>query len=286
MSALSHIEKQKLELEFGMPSGFVLNFSNRTFEEFFHEVVKTDIYSSRYALGSGSKANRLRAFWNAATPEQLRLFFEGILEGWSLYAPAPISPAGKQVIEQIIERFGGKGNGPAREKASTEIQISPTLANALNSELLALTSLQPQARGYAFEKFLKNLFNAYGLSARASFRNMGEQIDGSFVLHNETYLFEAKWQNSPTPADELHTFEGKLGQKAAWSRGLFISISGFSHDGLIAFGRAKRTICMDGFDLSEVFRNRLSLLDVLSAKVRIAAETGNPFTSVRDCDLR
>jgi len=33
-----------------------------------------------------------------------------------------------------------------------------------------------------------------------------------------------------------------LGQKADWSRGLFVSISGFSSDGLEAFGRAKRIV--------------------------------------------
>lgn len=57
MSRLSHIEKQKLERELGMGSGYVLDFSNRTFEEFFREVVGVEIYADRFALGSGSKAN-------------------------------------------------------------------------------------------------------------------------------------------------------------------------------------------------------------------------------------
>ena len=39
MNSLTHIEKQKLERELGMGSGYVLDFSNRTFEEFFREVV-------------------------------------------------------------------------------------------------------------------------------------------------------------------------------------------------------------------------------------------------------
>jgi hypothetical protein len=45
MTSLTHIEKQKLERELGMSSGYVLNFSNRTFEEFFREVVGVEIYA-------------------------------------------------------------------------------------------------------------------------------------------------------------------------------------------------------------------------------------------------
>lgn len=145
-----------------------------------------------------------------------------------------------------------------------------------------MADLAPHSRGFAFERFLKDLFDAYGLSARSSFRLIGEQIDGSFVLNKETYLLEAKWQNAPTGAADLHTFEGKLSQKASWSRGLFLSNSGFSNDGLQAFGKGKRIVCMDGFDLSEMLRRRLSVIDVLEAKVRRAAETGRPFIPVRE----
>lgn len=56
----------------------------------------------------------------------------------------------------------------------------------------------------------------------------------------------------------------------------------FSEDGLFAFGRGKRLICMDGYDLYETLDRGLSFADVLSRKVRRAAETGNPFLRVRD----
>jgi hypothetical protein len=286
MSLLTHIEKQQLEREFGMGTGYVLGFSNRTFVDFFRECVHIDIDDPRYALGSGSKANRLRAFWATATQQQLRLFFESLLEGWALYATTPLSAEGKELIERVIARLGGSKPPTSKREPSPQIRIPQDVSDSLNSDLIALTSLLPQRRGYAFEAFLKKLFDAYGLMARASFRNTGEQIDGSFVLHNETYLLEAKWQNSPTAADDLHTFEGKLGQKATWSRGLFISISGFSTDGLSAFGKGKRIICVDGLDLSEVLRNQLSLVDVLAAKIRLAAETGKPFVSVRNLEVR
>lgn len=64
MSDLTAIEKRKLERALGMESGYVLNFSNRTFAEFFLDSFGIDIYDKKYDYGSGSKANRMRAFWD------------------------------------------------------------------------------------------------------------------------------------------------------------------------------------------------------------------------------
>jgi len=265
-----------------MGGGYVLDFSNRTFEEFFREVVGVQIYDSRFDLASGSKANRMRAFWQVATDEQLRLLFNGILEGWDIYSNATMPDSAKTLILQILKKLGDTSADPNLHPKDAADALDEGLSKRLISKLLEVTALSPQKRGYEFEKFLKNLFDAYGLAARASFRLTGEQIDGSFVMHNETYLLEAKWQNSPSGVADLHTFEGKLGEKASWSRGLFISSSGFSIEGLQAFGRGKRIVCMDGFDLSEMLRRRLPFVEVLETKVRRAAETGFPFVSVRD----
>ena len=65
MSDLTNTEKRKFERLLEMSSGYVLNFSNRTFEEFILDSTRRDIYDPLYSHGSGSKANRLRAFWMA-----------------------------------------------------------------------------------------------------------------------------------------------------------------------------------------------------------------------------
>jgi hypothetical protein len=48
MSDLSNKEKRKLERAFGMASGYVLDFSNRTFEEFILDSVGIEIYDDKY----------------------------------------------------------------------------------------------------------------------------------------------------------------------------------------------------------------------------------------------
>lgn len=64
MAEISRIERIKLEKYLDMGEGFVLNFVNRTFEDFFLESFNIEIYNDKYNSGnSGSKANRLREFW-------------------------------------------------------------------------------------------------------------------------------------------------------------------------------------------------------------------------------
>ena len=70
MATLSTNEKQILEKLFQMESGYVLNFSDRSFAEFFRDDVGANISAQQYSYISGSKANRLRRFWQV-TDDQL-----------------------------------------------------------------------------------------------------------------------------------------------------------------------------------------------------------------------
>lgn len=159
-------------------------------------------------------------------------------------------------------------------------RITAADSACLIESLMVLTTLQPVQRGFAFEKFLSEAFAAFDLAPRGSFRNTGEQIDGSFVL-DTTYLLEAKWQAERTGVDDLRSFTGKVQDKADWARGLFISNSGFTEVGLEAFGRGRPILCMDGLDLYESLKNR-NLAEVIARKDRRAVETGRPFVPYRE----
>lgn len=80
MSSLTTNEKQILEKLFQMKSGYVLNFSDRTMEEFFRDDVAVDIYSKKYNYASGSKANRLRGFWLVADDKTVGKVIAKLLE--------------------------------------------------------------------------------------------------------------------------------------------------------------------------------------------------------------
>ncbi len=66
MAALNTNEKQLLEKLFQMGDGYVLNFSDRTFGEFFRDDLGVKIFDQNYNYASGSKANRMRGFWQVA----------------------------------------------------------------------------------------------------------------------------------------------------------------------------------------------------------------------------
>jgi len=164
------------------------------------------------------------------------------------------------------------------EKLETKAETIERLKN----QLMELQHLKPQERGFAFERFLNDLFRVYNLDPHSSFRIVGEQIDGSFQLGNDVYLVEAKWRDKQTDQSDLLIFREKVESKSSWGRGLFISYNGFTSDGLTAYarGRATNTIGMDNQDLFYILNGEMSLVDAITKKARRAAETGEFFVSV------
>lgn len=178
-------------------------------------------------------------------------------------------------------------DSPKTSSTRETVRLSETRAQALSTLLMELSNLAPQIKGLKFEGFLNEVFSEFGLSPRGSFRVVGEQIDGSFKLQGNTYLVEAKWHGPPIGFADLMTFSGKVSGKASWARGLFVSYSGFTPEGLEAFSRGRQTnlICVDALDLYEVLSRKVSLVAVLEEKSRRAAETNRAFCPVRELSL-
>lgn len=169
------------------------------------------------------------------------------------------------------------------EQVETSKKIATERLKRLRDMLLSLEKRQPQQKGFEFERLLNELFDAFGLQPRGSFRLQGEQIDGSLDFENHIYLIEAKFQIRPIGQEALLVFRGKVEGKATWSRGIFISISGFTQDGLAAFSRGRPTnlIAIDGQDLYFILDGQMPLDEVIRLKARRAAETGEIMVSVQ-----
>ncbi len=152
----------------------------------------------------------------------------------------------------------------------------------LRNNLVSLTSIEAHNRGYAFEKFLNEMFKVYNLIPRSPFKIVGEQIDGSFQIGTDVYLVEAKWHNKKIDQSDLLVFYGKVEGKSKWSRGLYVSYNGFTSDGLTAYskGRSTNIIGIDCQDLYNILNGEMSLVEAINQKARRAAETGEFFVSV------
>lgn len=269
-------------MDFIRGRGYVLDFSDSSFAAFFASELDVDIDDPAYAEQGGSKGKRLRCFLqkvdDASAVRTLRALWEHRAEWLAHTGQSDPVPNAEGRFLALVARLNGA--------PGTDLDQPPQPATdwrllaGLRDDLVRIASLPPQDRGYTFEDFLRRCFDVAGLKAREPFRNVGEQIDGSFLLGEETYLLEAKWQASPTGVGDLHAFHGKLEQKAAWARGLFVSYHGFTAEGLTAFGAGKRLICMDGRDLHDALDHQIPLRAVLERKVRRAAETGRAYVPI------
>ena len=177
------------------------------------------------------------------------------------------------------------------EQPATAVCYEPTPPGVIQSELPALRNefyrlagaSDRQAAGIALEKLLNRLFQIFDLYPREAFCLTGEQIDGTFMLDHEVYLLEAKWEASPVSEAPLLTFRGKIEGKSGFTRGLFLSINGFTTQAMTAITRGKQPtfILADGGDLSPVFEQAVRFDDLLRHKVRNLAETGEMLTRVK-----
>jgi len=146
-----------------------------------------------------------------------------------------------------------------------------------------VSSSDHQKRGFQLEKLLKDLFELFDLDPKASFRVVGEQIDGMFTFENNDFLLEAKWHKDPIDISSLDSFSGKLNRRLENTLGLLISINGFSPDAIQAHSTGRRLmILMDGSDLMAVLEGRIDLIQLLARKRRYAAQTGNIYLGIHE----
>ncbi len=164
---------------------------------------------------------------------------------------------------------------PTRARA-TETLRRGRLADLKRKYDLLDTNPDLQGRGYELQDLLRELFDLFQLQPHRPFRVVGEQIDGSFVLDAEVYLLEARWRSRLADKEALSAFSDKVERKSEWTRGLFLSISGFSDAALRAMrvGKAANFAVMSGRELQRVLSGSIELDTLLREKVRRLAERG------------
>lgn len=280
MSDLQHAEKMLLEKILKMEGGYCLGFSNPTFARFFQDVLDINIYDDRFISFGTSKANRMRCFWAQATNKGVAKLLNYLFSNWEVYHCDETDEVLPTKAFEIVYRLDPSLRKPI---SSPTIVYDAVSLNELYAKFQELTVMvNSQARGFAFERFLNEFFECFGLEPRSSFRTVGEQIDGSFISDGNTYLVEAKWHESTIGSRDLYSFHSQVEAKTTWARGLFISLGGFSKDGLEAFSRGRSTnmIGMDGQDLFFILKGEISLPEVIRLKARKAAEEGTFFKPV------
>jgi len=113
MSKLRPTDRMYLEGLFEMSGGYVLSFTNATFEDFVRGSTGEDIYSDTYSGNGDSKANRLRAFWNVARDEKVAALLGDLLT--LMIDNEKVEADGKEAtrVRGIIADLGGAPSSSA-----------------------------------------------------------------------------------------------------------------------------------------------------------------------------
>lgn len=119
MSDLTNIEKRHLEKLFRMDSGYVLDFSNRTFDEFVIDSTGVSIFEEKYNQASGSKANRLRAFWSMEPNDVVAKLLGDLLQCVSLDSASEEIKKAYENCSRAVARLSG------RKDLQEIIQLTP-----------------------------------------------------------------------------------------------------------------------------------------------------------------
>jgi len=179
MSDLSNKEKRKLERAFGMASGYVLDFTNRTFEEFILDSVGIEIYDDKYEYSSGSKANRMRAIWDIEPNHIVGKVIGDILDEWEEWNQKNYNSATGQYeiprfpydCVKIVERLKSDSTVPEIEtlKPNAEDRDFEALARAVKEYIKRNEPETGIDRLHTFVyKYIRNLCTNYGISIEKS----------------------------------------------------------------------------------------------------------------------
>src|SRR5690606_31126136 len=154
-SSIRAIDMRLIEDLFEMHSGYVLDFTNRTFAEFFQDELRINIDHPKYAADGTIKAKRLRFFLRSSSPDvrarTLPILWEFREARRRRERLEEAVPDAEREFQALLSRITGK---PKRTKIDTDTSVStsPAVSEAdqrrLKSDLVALTSLGPQERGY------------------------------------------------------------------------------------------------------------------------------------------
>lgn len=279
------IEKEMFEDAFDMRGGYVLDFNNRTFGEFIAENLGFDVWAdSRYAQLSKAKALR------AILKDSIDTYAGKLLIALIQYRQfKQISNAGDKHVEAILDLAQAKlGRASERRKRNAKSASSKATLNVnykrLEADLLSIESngYNAQQKGYAFERYLSTLFEAFDLRPRTSYKTEFDQTDGSFEWNANTVLVEAKYRGVEPSKNDLILFNEKLCRNSASARGVFICLTRPSDNTITFFltSKDKKFIVITVEELYLMCNQSIDFKEILRKKFRCLDETGVIFKHI------
>jgi len=155
MANLSSVDKRILETLLGMSGGYVLDFTNATFQDFFKDF-NIDIYARKYALYGDSKGKRLRAFLQVEENNLVGKVLNALLDYVSAIKPVEAGGNVEDKHHAIVKKLIGI------TQASTATKTEDFLQHDFGRVDLASLELQPEVEKVIQQRLIeiKSCMNA------------------------------------------------------------------------------------------------------------------------------
>lgn len=129
MSSLTDIDKRYLEKLLDMSNGYVLDYSDNKFGEFFNRY-QINIHGKKYQSYGTSKAKKMRSFWEQESDDLVGSVLSEMLGSYQAYCELHNREIDKSLLEKsrkIVTRLTGK---------STPKKSSQTIEEFLHTEFI------------------------------------------------------------------------------------------------------------------------------------------------------
>ncbi len=133
---VSTAELRTVESVLDMGGGYVLDFTNRTFANFFHEH-GIDIDDPRYAEMGTSKANRLRCFLRSTPPPRSGQLLSALLDYRQTGGGSDLHPDTLARYLDAVRRLGGNAPASARPRPLEDTSEAALLAHTFQPDVFA-----------------------------------------------------------------------------------------------------------------------------------------------------
>ncbi len=158
MSNLTDVEKRYIEKILYMSGGYVLDYTDATFEEFFYRY-KVNIHSNRYQTYGTSKAKKMRAFWEQEPDALVARVLSGMLDSYEVDCDLNKQERDVVLLEKsraIVAKLSGKPPTakaasvksflhkefeiPSIQKLPVELPVAEIIESRLNEARTALSA--------------------------------------------------------------------------------------------------------------------------------------------------
>ena len=140
MARLTSREIKILDGIFQMTNGYVLDFSNQSFNDFIFDAVKVDMDEERFKTNGSSKAKRLKTFIEIEEPYKVKILLQSL---WNYRKEkTPPEPNEESQFNTILNKFqsGINCNSLHQLKKKTKILNLDTVKNDLDRALNSIST--------------------------------------------------------------------------------------------------------------------------------------------------